>query len=74
MAAGNWVPELIKFGGGQNVFGGAVKHSPWLDWEAVCDHGDPESCSRRLAASTSREHAPKQRRWAADLAGKAPAP
>ena len=35
MAAGNWVPELVRFAGGQDVFGEAGKHSPWLDEEAI---------------------------------------
>lgn len=41
MAAGNWVPELVELAGGLNLFGEAGKHSPWLNWEAVCEH-DPE--------------------------------
>lgn len=30
MAAGNWTPELIKMAGGDNLFGEAGKHSPWM--------------------------------------------
>jgi iron complex transport system substrate-binding protein len=41
MAAGNWVPELVELAGGLNLFGEAGRHSPWLNWEAVCEH-DPE--------------------------------
>ncbi len=41
MAAGNWVPELVELAGGQNLFGEAGKHSPWLNWEALVEH-DPE--------------------------------
>lgn len=33
MAAGNWVPELVEFAGGKNLFGEAGKHSPWMQWE-----------------------------------------
>jgi iron complex transport system substrate-binding protein len=33
MAAGNWVPELIEMAGGENLFGKAGSHSPWLAWE-----------------------------------------
>ncbi len=33
MAAGNWVPELIEFACGQNLFGEAGKHSPWMNME-----------------------------------------
>jgi iron complex transport system substrate-binding protein len=35
MAAGNWVPELVDLAGGENLFGTAGEHSPWLEWEAV---------------------------------------
>ena len=41
MAAGNWVPELVELAGGLDLFGESGKHSPWLNWEAVCEH-DPE--------------------------------
>lgn len=30
MAAGNWVPELVELAGGENLFGIAGKHSPWM--------------------------------------------
>lgn len=33
MAAGNWVPELIELAGGENLFGKAGLHSPWMSWE-----------------------------------------
>jgi iron complex transport system substrate-binding protein len=32
MAAGNWMPELVDFAGGLNLFGAAGQHSPWLTW------------------------------------------
>jgi iron complex transport system substrate-binding protein len=32
MAAGNWMPELVDLAGGENLFGAAGKHSPWLTW------------------------------------------
>jgi iron complex transport system substrate-binding protein len=41
MAAGNWVPELVAFAGGQNLFGSVGKHSPWLTWEQLCQR-DPD--------------------------------
>ncbi|HEX6908834.1 MAG TPA: cobalamin-binding protein [Longimicrobium sp.] len=41
MAAGNWVPELVELAGGRNLFGEAGRHSPWLDWNALCQR-DPE--------------------------------
>ena len=30
MAAGNWMPELVGMAGGENVFGEAGRHSPWM--------------------------------------------
>lgn len=35
MAAGNWVPELVKMTGGENLFGKAGVHSPWMKWEEL---------------------------------------
>ena len=35
MSAGNWMPELVAMAGGENLFGTAGAHSPWLDWTAV---------------------------------------
>jgi iron complex transport system substrate-binding protein len=35
MAAGNWVPELIAMAGGDNLFGVAGEHSPWMTWEQL---------------------------------------
>ncbi len=32
MAAGNWMPELVEMAGGENLFGEAGKHSPWMRW------------------------------------------
>src|SRR5579863_6724498 len=41
MAAGNWVPELIAMAGGENLFGAAGRHSPWMRWEELAA-ADPE--------------------------------
>ena len=41
MAVGNWMPELVAMAGGENVFGDAGRHSPWLTWEALCG-ADPD--------------------------------
>lgn len=41
MAAGNWVPELVEKAGGENLFGEAGKHSPWMTWEALAA-ADPD--------------------------------
>lgn len=35
MAGGNWMPELIAMAGGDNLFGVAGQHSPWLTWEEL---------------------------------------
>lgn len=35
MAAGNWVPELVEIAGGDNLFGAAGLHSPWMEWEQL---------------------------------------
>jgi len=35
MAGGNWMPELVTMAGGQNLFGEAGKHSPWMEFEAL---------------------------------------
>lgn len=41
MAGGNWMPELITLAGGENLFGVAGKHSPWMTWEQLVA-ADPE--------------------------------
>ncbi len=41
MAAGNWVPELVDLAGGQNLFGVAGAHSPWMTWEELFE-ADPD--------------------------------
>jgi iron complex transport system substrate-binding protein len=35
MAAGNWVPELVEMAGGENLFGEAGKHAPWMTWDEL---------------------------------------
>lgn len=35
MSGGNWMPELIEMAGGENLFGEAGKHSPWMTWEEL---------------------------------------
>lgn len=35
MAAGNWVPELVELANGDNLFGEAGKHSPWMEADAL---------------------------------------
>lgn len=36
MVCGNWMPELVKMAGGNNLFGEAGKHAPSLTWEQLC--------------------------------------
>jgi iron complex transport system substrate-binding protein len=35
MAAGNWVPELLDYAGGESLFGEIGMHSPWLSWDQL---------------------------------------
>ena len=35
MTGGNWMPTLIEMAGGENLFGTAGEHSPWIEWEAL---------------------------------------
>lgn len=41
MAGGNWLPELVELAGGENLFGAAGAHSPWMTFEALRE-ADPE--------------------------------
>jgi iron complex transport system substrate-binding protein len=41
MAGGNWMPELVAMVGGENLFGVAGKHSPWMTWDAL-RQADPD--------------------------------
>jgi iron complex transport system substrate-binding protein len=41
MAAGNWMPELVEMAGGDNLFGTAGQHAPWMTWEQLFER-DPE--------------------------------
>lgn len=41
MAAGNWVPELVRIAGGEPLFAAPGQHSPWLDWQTLID-ADPD--------------------------------
>lgn len=42
MAAGNWVPELIQMAGGDDLFGTAGEHAPWMTWERLTA-SDPDA-------------------------------
>jgi iron complex transport system substrate-binding protein len=41
MSAGNWIPELVEMAGGENLFGQAGVHSPWLQWNEL-QESDPD--------------------------------
>ncbi len=41
MTGGNWMPELVAMAGGDNLFGQAGRHSPWLTWEEL-RQADPD--------------------------------
>jgi len=56
MAAGNWVPELVDLAGGENLFGKAGAHSPWMTWDELLA-ADPDviismPCGFDLARTT----------------------
>lgn len=36
MAAGNWIPELVKLAGGRSLFGEIGQQSAWIDWDSLC--------------------------------------
>ena len=42
MAAGNWVPELVRLAGGDDVLGQAGSHSHWITWADVAA-ADPDA-------------------------------
>ena len=68
MAGGNWVPELIEKAGGQNLFGIAGQHSPWMTCEQLVE-SDPDviialPCSFDLQRTRSEMiHLEKRREW-----------
>ena len=35
MAGGNWMPELIRRAGGDNLFGVEGAHSDWMEWDDI---------------------------------------
>jgi iron complex transport system substrate-binding protein len=41
MVGGNWMPTLIETAGGENLFGEAGKHSPYISWEQIRE-ADPD--------------------------------
>jgi iron complex transport system substrate-binding protein len=41
MAAGNWIPEMVKISGGEDVFGKSGKDSHWITFDEIKNY-DPE--------------------------------
>ena len=41
MAAGNWIPELVKISGGEDIFGKSGKDSHWINFDEIKSY-DPE--------------------------------
>ena len=41
MAAGNWIPEMVKISGGEDIFGKPGKDSHWINFEEIKNY-DPE--------------------------------
>lgn len=60
MAAGNWVPALVRLAGGEDPLGMAGEHSHWIDWPAVAA-ADPDvvilsPCGFTLERVVSESH------------------
>jgi iron complex transport system substrate-binding protein len=71
MSAGNWVPELIEMAGGENLFGVAGEHSPWMTWDQLVV-AQPDvivalPCGFDLARTRSEMHWLTTRRGWAEL-------
>lgn len=71
MAAGNWVPELVRLAGGEDCLGRAGEHSHWIDWPAVAA-ADPDivilsPCGFTLDRITAEAAAPAVREQLAAL-------
>ena len=42
MAAGNWVPEMVRLAGGEDALGRPGEHSHWISWDDVAA-ADPDA-------------------------------
>lgn len=42
MSGGNWMPTLVEMAGGDNLFGTAGEHSPWVTWDNIKE-ADPDA-------------------------------
>ena len=74
MAAGNWVPEMVRLAGGKDVLGKTGSHSHWITWDNVAT-ADPDililvpcgfTLDRVLAEANSpavRRHIEELRAW-----------
>ena len=64
MATGNWTPELIRYAGGENIFGEIGQHAPWITWEEL-QAADPDililaPCGFTLERTMQEIHVLKQ--------------
>lgn len=41
MGSGNWIPELVEWAGGHDLFGAIAHHSPYLAWDDLLSN-DPD--------------------------------
>lgn len=60
MAAGNWMPTLVELAGGENLFGKAGEHSPWMEFDELRE-SDPDvvvvaPCGFDLARTRGEMH------------------
>jgi iron complex transport system substrate-binding protein len=67
MAGGNWVPELIEMAGGQNLFGKAGLHSPWMEWDDVL-RTDPDILVA-LPCGFDLERTRREMHWVTERSG-----
>lgn len=67
MAGGNWVPELIEMAGGENLFGTAGQHSPWMTWEQL-GASDPDIIAA-LPCGFDLERTRHEMHWLTDREG-----
>jgi iron complex transport system substrate-binding protein len=64
------MPELVEMAGGENLFGEAGKHSPWMELDALAE-ADPDvvvvsACGFDLERTRSEMHAlTKRAEWCA---------
>jgi iron complex transport system substrate-binding protein len=58
MASGNWIPELVRIGGGESIFGEVGRHSSTLEWDALVA-ADPDELLQSSWSSSSKNGFPE---------------